>query len=236
MSAESSSWSILLSNKLLKRQIHCFSSFCFKNLNQMRELRCHCSVSQIKWQRQRLKSMVFLFHWFSLRTVILSLHLFLSIPPWMVFLYVFFWQHCVSSGLRKKKSFSRLVQRREFSFFKSAVYFFSSYFYQDSGQVIPLIVESCIRFINLYGKHWNMLSYLTYWTFECIFPIKHLICFKNRDENCLKSRFISHHCLLSLLQVFSIREFLECLVPRWRWMILKIHLREVIAFLFIQAL
>ena len=23
---------------------------------------------------------------------------------------------------------------------------------QDSGQIIPLIVESCIRFINLYGK------------------------------------------------------------------------------------
>uniref|UniRef100_A0A8C3LK95 SLIT-ROBO Rho GTPase-activating protein 1 n=1 Tax=Chrysolophus pictus TaxID=9089 RepID=A0A8C3LK95_CHRPC len=31
------------------------------------------------------------------------------------------------------------------------LYFFCSYFYQDSGQVIPLIVESCIRFINLYG-------------------------------------------------------------------------------------
>uniref|UniRef100_A0A8C9EKV2 SLIT-ROBO Rho GTPase activating protein 1 n=1 Tax=Pavo cristatus TaxID=9049 RepID=A0A8C9EKV2_PAVCR len=31
------------------------------------------------------------------------------------------------------------------------VYSFCSYFYQDSGQVIPLIVESCIRFINLYG-------------------------------------------------------------------------------------
>lgn len=25
-------------------------------------------------------------------------------------------------------------------------------FTQDSGQIIPLIVESCIRFINLYGK------------------------------------------------------------------------------------
>lgn len=27
------------------------------------------------------------------------------------------------------------------------------FFLKDSGQAIPLVVESCIRFINLYGKH-----------------------------------------------------------------------------------
>lgn len=31
-------------------------------------------------------------------------------------------------------------------------------FPQDSGQVIPLIVESCIRFINLYGKFSNAVE------------------------------------------------------------------------------
>lgn len=71
-----------------------------------------------------------------------------------IFCMYFFGSTVCPSGLRKKEiSFSYLVQRREFSFFKSAVYSFCSYFYQDSGQVIPLIVESCIRFINLYGKH-----------------------------------------------------------------------------------
>ncbi|XP_018418906.1 PREDICTED: SLIT-ROBO Rho GTPase-activating protein 1 isoform X4 [Nanorana parkeri] len=47
-------------------------------------------------------------------------------------------------------------------------------FIQESGQIIPLIVESCIRFINLYGK-----------------------------------------------------VYFESRVPRWKLMILKMHLREV---------
>lgn len=29
--------------------------------------------------------------------------------------------------------------------------------FQDSGQLIPLVVESCIRYINLYGKSHMLL-------------------------------------------------------------------------------
>lgn len=32
------------------------------------------------------------------------------------------------------------------------LFFFSFSFMKDSGQAIPLVVESCIRYINLYGK------------------------------------------------------------------------------------
>ena len=28
----------------------------------------------------------------------------------------------------------------------------TTFFLKDSGQAIPLVVESCIRYINLYGK------------------------------------------------------------------------------------
>lgn len=67
------------------------------------------------------------------------------------FLRCFFTSTVCPSRLTKKVHFHIRPQQGGFLFLvcHSLVLLL---FLQDSGQVIPLIVESCIRFINLYGK------------------------------------------------------------------------------------
>ena len=67
------------------------------------------------------------------------------------FLTCFFASTVWPSGLTKKMHFH--IQSRVGRFPLSDLQFtLFAFVFQDSGQVIPLIVESCIRFINLYGK------------------------------------------------------------------------------------
>uniref|UniRef100_A0A8C2TY84 SLIT-ROBO Rho GTPase-activating protein 1 n=1 Tax=Coturnix japonica TaxID=93934 RepID=A0A8C2TY84_COTJA len=67
------------------------------------------------------------------------------------FYFMKFREYLEGSNLITKLQAKHDLLQRALGEERNAVYSFCSYFYQDSGQVIPLIVESCIRFINLYG-------------------------------------------------------------------------------------
>lgn len=67
-------------------------------------------------------------------------------------------------------SSEQYTQINIFIFFKKKFCFFP----KDSGQAIPLVVESCIRYINLYGKlncsppHWPQGFLLRFSAQECV--------------------------------------------------------------------
>lgn len=75
-------------------------------------------------------------------------------------------RHCVVSNdavlmvhktLCVAYSFSYVFHRAIICLALSVFIYLLHHFIQDSGQPIPLVVESCIRYINLYGESHIML-------------------------------------------------------------------------------
>lgn len=81
------------------------------------------------------------------------------------------------------------------------------FFLQASGQQIPVVVQSCVCFINLNGTH---VTPRTRWS--CRYTFKELL---SRIE------------IASVYQVFTMKGYFECQVLKWRSITFEMHLKEV---------
>lgn len=84
------------------------------------------------------------------------------------------------------------------------------FFLQASGQQIPVVVQSCVCFINLNGTH---ITPRTQWS--CRYTFKELL---SRIE------------IASVYQVFTMKGYFECQVLKWRSITFEMHLKEVDTF------